>query len=274
MTTECSFQHPALSSRCTNIVQHRVPSTTPCPVPTRRRYSIVETHSTRSTRLQTFSQWPHSTPSRETMASSGWCYCRISDRVLCIYCDTICHGWQSMDDPREVHARLAPHCPFVLCMTPCDTTPAIANQTMKEEFRPSHPSMCELSRRMATFQSPAWKQASPTIEDFARAGFFYSGGENHVSCFYCGGSLSNWGLEDDPVVEHGRWFPLCTYARHLCGDQYHRKVQQAKNLRPKASSIDPNTLNRLVQARLDLPSVRQLLNQYSMSVVKHCIENQ
>ena len=32
-----------------------------------------------------------------------------------------------------------------------------------------------------------------------------------MRCFHCGGGLKNWQPDDDPWVEHGRWFPRCAY---------------------------------------------------------------
>ncbi|KAJ8029980.1 Baculoviral IAP repeat-containing protein 7-B [Holothuria leucospilota] len=51
----------------------------------------------------------------------------------------------------------------------------------------------------------------------ARAGFFYSGKGDQVTCFYCGGTLQNWKREDDPWVEHARLFRGCEWLRQQKG---------------------------------------------------------
>jgi hypothetical protein len=61
-----------------------------------------------------------------------------------------------------------------------------------------------------------------------RAGFFFTGTKTVVTCFYCNGSLQNWGANDNPMIEHARWFPHCAYAKQLCGVELHRKIQESK----------------------------------------------
>ena len=51
-----------------------------------------------------------------------------------------------------------------------------------------------------------------------------------VTCFCCNGSLHKWGANDNPMIEHARWFPNCIYAKHLCGNElYTEKFNQQKN---------------------------------------------
>jgi hypothetical protein len=135
--------------------------------------------------------------------------------------------------------------------------------------------MCEISRRQETFNNPAWTQTSPTAEELSLAGFYYAGTGNSVTCFYCGGSLHKWGENDSPKIEHARWFPNCLYAKHLCGDRLHTNIQITKQkLSNEKKTMDKETLIRLVNARLDLPNVQRLRSQYSLSVIKRCIEDQ
>lgn len=244
----------------------------------KKRQLLKEIDSIKTGRLQSYTNWPHFTPTREIMSSNGWFCCNVNDRTLCIYCNTICHNWTNTDDPYEVHARLAPECPFVLSISPSSSkdSPSINNHKLNENFQPCHISMCEMSRRQETFNNKTWTQTSPSIDDLALAGFFYSGTGNSVTCFYCGGSLHQWSVDDSPKIEHGRWFPDCLYAKHLCGDRLHAKIQISKKqlLKEKNNNIDKETLIRLVNARLDLPNVQRLRTQYRLSVIKRCIEDQ
>lgn len=41
------------------------------------------------------------------------------------------------------------------------------------------------------------------------AGFFYTKIGDGVRCYSCGGFLSQWNSQDDPVEEHNRFFPDC-----------------------------------------------------------------
>lgn len=236
--------------------------------------SLNELESIRHARLRTFSHWPHSLPSSESMASAGWFSCNVKDRVICIYCNLICHEWTVNDDPSEVHARLAPQCLFVQSMSSSTQSPKIMNSNLIEKLEPAHPKMAEPSRRQATFAHPSWTIESPSIDDLVRAGFYFSGLENIVTCFYCNGSLKRWGPKDIPMIEHARWFPNCHYARHLCGNRLYGKIQVSKKRLREETKVQNADLNRLVAARLDLPMVQRLRNQYSLGVIKRCIEDQ
>jgi hypothetical protein len=238
------------------------------------KYSLNESQSIRQARLHSLSHWPHLSPSCESMASSGWFACNVNDRVICIYCNTICHEWTINDDPIEVHIRLAPKCPFVLSMPPIERLPKIINDNFIEKFEPSHPGMAEISRREATFTDSTWTDTSPSIESLVRAGFFCPSIANTVTCFYCNGSLHKWGPNDNPMVEHARWFPNCTYAKHLCGNDLYNKIKASKKRLLPENNIKEDELSRLVAARLDLPVVQRLRSKYQMPIIKRCIEDQ
>ncbi|CAF4700910.1 unnamed protein product, partial [Rotaria sp. Silwood2] len=166
-----------------------------------------ESETIREVRIRSLSHWPRFIPNNESMISAGWFSCNVNDRVICIYCNTICHEWTNNDDPAEVHRRLAPKCPFVISMPSVNNSPKIINDTLEEKFQPSHPTMAEIS---------------------LRAGFFFTGVNNSMTCFYCNGSKHKWGPKDNPMIEYARWFPHCTYAKHLCGKQLYEKIQASK----------------------------------------------
>ncbi|CAF1085777.1 unnamed protein product [Rotaria sp. Silwood1] len=241
----------------------------------KKKYSLNESETIREVRIRSLSHWSHFTPSSKSMASAGWFSCNVNDRVICIYCNTICHQWTINDDPAEVHTRIAPQCPFVLSMPSKNNLPKIINDQLEEKFQPSHPQMAEISRREATFSNSNWKENSPSIESLVRAGFFFAGTDNSVTCFYCNGSLHKWGPNDNPMIEHARWFPDCTYAKHLCGNQLYQRIQTSKKkLILSENKIDKDQLTRLVKSRLDLPIVERLRSQYPLAIIKRCIEDQ
>jgi hypothetical protein len=91
------------------------------------------------------------------------------------------------------------------------------------------PAYAEIPKRYASFAT--WPNENlPFVDDLVRAGFFYTGTKTIVTCFYCNGSLRNWDLNDNPMVEHARWFPRCAYAKQLCGDELYRKIQESKRV--------------------------------------------
>ncbi|CAF4949358.1 unnamed protein product, partial [Rotaria magnacalcarata] len=61
----------------------------------------------------------------------------------------------------------------------------------------------EIPKRHASFST--WPNENlPSVENLVKAGFFFTGTKTIVTCFYCNGSLQNWGSNDNPIVEHAR----------------------------------------------------------------------
>ncbi|CAF1259245.1 unnamed protein product [Rotaria sordida] len=278
-------------------------------------YCLIEVEIMKEIRCRAFSHWPHQNVlSRTQMISAGFFYCNVGDRVICLYCNLICQQWTPhTDDPEEVHQTLSPLCPYVLFLlkTHQTSTVSILNDRTNNravtsnllrfneivQASASHRAYIEISKRQTSFNS--WPQEElPSVDDLVRAGFFYTGSKTIVTCFYCNGSLQNWGSKDNPLIEHVRWFPLCAYAKQLCDDELYRKVQESKRIhqeRTRTNQIekngnfsndhstnnsqlvipDENTLSRFVAARLDLPISQSLLNQnFKLSVIKRCWEDQ
>jgi hypothetical protein len=221
---------------------------------------LIEVETLKEIRRRTFSHWPHrQTPSSAQMISAGFLNCNVGDRVICLYCNLICQQWTPhTDDPQEVHQTLAPQCPFVLIMLKIrqTTVVSILNESSPNnsnvQSRPLdilrsneivHASAChvgyvEIPKRHASFASWPEEQSLPSVDDLVRAGFFYTGTKTIVTCFYCNGSLQNWGPNDNPTVEHSRWFPHCAYAKQLCGDELYRKIQESKRAAQGLSFIN------------------------------------
>ncbi|CAF3452021.1 unnamed protein product [Rotaria sp. Silwood1] len=289
--------------------------------------SLFESEKLQQIRKRTFSHWPHRTmPSQAQMIEAGFFNCNVGDRVICIYCNLICQQWTPhTDDACEVHKTLSPNCIYVKAklIRPEARSILIVNETAVgaasgshsstsnnpdlfrcNEFVPTaacHAAYTELPRRTASFAT--WPSENlPSVEDLVRAGFFYTGTKSIVTCFYCNGSLQNWGQNDNPMIEHARWFPHCAYAKQLCGVDLYRKIQESKRAqqerargnesKEKVSTIgmsgnntnsnsrqllipDESTLSRLVAARLDLPNSQSLLSKnFKLSIIKRCWEDQ
>ena len=220
----------------------------PCPT-----NNLCEAKQLENVRKRTFSHWPHRTvPSKAQMIEAGFFNCNVGDRVICIYCNLICQQWTPhTDDPCEVHKVISPQCIYVKAKllrretgtilivndtrteTNSESRPAGTNS--QQEFRGQglvntaacNPAYTEIPRRFASFAT--WSSENlPPVDDLVRAGFFYTGTKTIVTCFYCNGSLQNWGPNDNPTIEHARWFPHCAYAKQLCGDVLYRKIQESK----------------------------------------------
>ncbi|XP_075757174.1 baculoviral IAP repeat-containing protein 7 isoform X2 [Pelodiscus sinensis] len=81
-------------------------------------------------------------------------------------------------------------------------------------FQLSKADMRSEEKRLRTFQQ--WPESSPvSATDLAKAGFFFLGPDDRVQCFCCGGILWSWEAEDEPMREHGKFFPTCKF---ICGE--------------------------------------------------------
>ncbi len=203
--------------------------------------SLAEVDILKQVRKRTFSHWPHrSSPSSSQMIEAGFFNCNVGDRVICIYCNIICQQWTpNSDDPCEVHKTLSPKCSYVITMSTSLQTSSISiinEASTSVSPSPFHAivqtaacnaNYIEIPKRYASFAT--WSnERLPPVDDLVRAGFFFTGTKTIVTCFYCNGSLQNWGPNDNPMIEHARWFPHCAYAKQLCGAELHRKIQESK----------------------------------------------
>lgn len=101
------------------------------------------------------------------------------------------------------------------------------NHTNNQSHRgPRYPQYSITCIRLGTFQSwPTDIQQHP--ETLAESGFYYTGNDDHVRCFYCGIGLRNWDSEDNAFVEHARWSPECQYLKDKKGIDFINFVQDA-----------------------------------------------
>ena len=85
-------------------------------------------------------------------------------------------------------------------------------------------------KRLSSFIDVA-KFSSFEFETFANAGFFYAGTPDRTVCYYCGGGLRQWTENEDPWIEHGKWFPRCP----------HILIKRGKDFVDKCSEIRRST---------------------------------
>ncbi|XP_033740536.1 baculoviral IAP repeat-containing protein 7-B-like [Pecten maximus] len=84
---------------------------------------------------------------------------------------------------------------------------------------PRYPQYSDVWTRLNTFYNFP-RNSNQSTRSLAEAGFFYNGKSDCVWCFFCGGPLSNWKSDDDPWIEHARWYPDCHYLQGRRGQQY------------------------------------------------------
>ncbi|CAF1230151.1 unnamed protein product [Rotaria magnacalcarata] len=273
-------------------------------------HTLTEADSLQQVRRRTFSHWSHRTmPSSAQMIQAGFFNCNIGDRVICIYCNLICQQWAPhADDPCDVHKTLSPNCPYVRSklMRPANSPINVGDESSTQLNNnisrvPCNPTYSKIRERHASYAT--WPSVDfPRVCALVRAGFFYTGTRTIITCFYCNGSLQDCGPNDNPLIEHARWFPQCTYARQLCGEALYHQVQEPRLAQYESSSgneasgtIDPSAIlnnnlvthtqqslisdesimSTLVADRLDLPISKRLLKQnFELSIIKRCWEDQ
>lgn len=76
--------------------------------------------------------------------------------------------------------------------------------------QPKYPQYADKTARMDSFRH--WPPGTTqTPGQMIQAGFYYTGQGDLVRCFSCGQGLKNWDPDDDPWIEHARFFPDCNH---------------------------------------------------------------
>ncbi|XP_075820078.1 baculoviral IAP repeat-containing protein 7 isoform X2 [Microtus pennsylvanicus] len=89
---------------------------------------------------------------------------------------------------------------------------------------PAFPEMDSEDLRLASFYNwPPTAGIQP--EPLAAAGFFHTGQQDKVRCFFCYGGLQSWEQGDDPWTEHARWFPRCRFLLQSKGRHFVERIQ-------------------------------------------------
>ncbi|XP_045175859.2 uncharacterized protein LOC123536598 [Mercenaria mercenaria] len=194
-------------------------------------------------RLASFTKWFHKSPEPATLSQAGFFFTSQGDLVRCFQCGIGLKDFSDGDDPLFEHVRHSRQCPFLPKFLGADMLAAYQNHLqdvdpvynrrlqwaeIQEGTVPTydcrHPEYKALQERLSSFKRwPVEKKQAP--EQMAAAGLYHTGYEDHVRCFACDGGLRCWDPDDDPWVEHCRWFPACPYALQKKGGQYIALVQ-------------------------------------------------
>ncbi|KFP44120.1 Baculoviral IAP repeat-containing protein 7-B [Chlamydotis macqueenii] len=197
-------------------------------------------------RLRTFRQWPSTSPvSARDLVKAGFFFVGPRDEVQCFCCGGVLQDWRPGDCPIAEHLKFFPSCKFICgedvgnqAMFPLqeifDTVdgqflsllPGIDSEETALPNEPEYPEMVTEEMRLSTFQNwPQYTDMRP--EQLARAGFFYTGHDDVVTCFYCDGGMRNWSFGDDPWREHAKWYPECEFLLRSRGREFVSSVQES-----------------------------------------------
>jgi len=205
-------------------------------------------------RRKTFQvNWPYdntNTLSGIKMAQAGLYSVDDYDRVQCIFCRGSLHRWERDDVPMLEHAISFAFCRFVKGLS-CGnreyrsnmmagddlrnittfqsgrSDPGRRNGTISVDssslgistIRAAHIEYAPDASRLRTFTR--WPASSPIDKAvLCQAGFYFTGFDDQVRCFYCSGGLREWRITDDPWEEHARWFPDCAFLLQQKGQDY------------------------------------------------------
>ncbi|XP_052809741.1 baculoviral IAP repeat-containing protein 7-like isoform X2 [Mya arenaria] len=209
-------------------------------------------HCTHASRLQTYTGWPHSTPTPYSLASAGFFYTGKQDQVRCHHCGIGLKEFSPVDDPMTEHIRHADNCDFLIDMYGLDIWKQNRKQRLQDLLSDQNqglnrqnvsyrrPEFESYNTRLATFDR--WpREVSQRPIQLAEAGLYYTGVTDHVRCFACDGGLRNWEEGEDPWIEHCRWFPACPFVRGTKGDEFIALIQTINKEENKEHSEDIQT---------------------------------
>ncbi|XP_072932737.1 death-associated inhibitor of apoptosis 2-like isoform X2 [Epargyreus clarus] len=216
-----------------------------------------EMYKSDALRFLSFSNWTDTSVSRENLVSAGF-YHLGGGRLRCAWCTGELgpfSNFGSIGTPTQVHRMYFPHCEHAAeiernmrlredgprrtpksIMRRCAKNMALTGSGAEQNARvvaagsewrslgvvgggARHPTHAGLASRLATFDGwPADRAQDPRA--LADAGFFYTGVDDQVRCFYCDGGLGKWEAGDAPWSEHAHWFPHCGYVLLVKGQEF------------------------------------------------------
>ncbi len=223
-------------------------------------------------RLSTFAQWPKcGIISPSSLAKSGFYYEGQGDTVTCAFCRGSLSGWLRGEEADAEHRKhFGARC-RLLRGDLVDNVPhrgdnaahaypsLEAFNTMRRTNVTWTTRMRHEDERLSTFTRwPKHEIVSPSA--LAKAGFYFKGQGDTVTCAFCQGSLGEWGPGDEAEAEHRRHFGLsCRFLRGdladnvpLQGNQDRRNTSMhSESARlatykdwPKRSTVSPFCLAR------------------------------
>ena len=91
---------------------------------------------------------------------------------------------------------------------------------------PKYEEYSTLDSRKVSFIINEWNpKVAISIDSLAESGFFAIGLVDYVKCFHCDGGLCNWESEDEPWIEHAKWYPDCAFLKENKSDVFIKKCK-------------------------------------------------
>ncbi|KAI9745806.1 MAG: hypothetical protein M1818_000487 [Claussenomyces sp. TS43310] len=188
-------------------------------------------------------KWPHRFLSAEELASAGFFYQPSSegnDNVTCFLCRKSILGWEKEDVPLIEHLKLSPNCGWAIV-----ASIEANDENLLNEY-PASERMIEARR--ATFadkwpheHKKGWKCKTKQLVD---AGWIYKPTPEYddmAMCSYCNLGLDGWEPKDEPMEQHYKRNPDCTFFTLINNHQEQPMAKKAKGRKPRASRSSKNS---------------------------------
>ncbi|KAK3585136.1 hypothetical protein CHS0354_034265 [Potamilus streckersoni] len=204
-----------------------------------------------TTRLSTFRNWQHFLDPK-ILAENGFFYQGVGDTVTCHFCGIALMHWGPDDDALLEHLKYSPDCGYLLKSLGTGTIQQYLDQRkndvtagaysisnpVQQSLRssaeifvhncrtPRSPSYQSFGARVSSFAKfPNYNDIN--IQDIANAGFYYTGVDDMVRCYWCDLSLKEWEFGDDPYIEHAKYVPDCNHLMTTKGKQFITHIQRS-----------------------------------------------
>ncbi len=188
------------------------------------------------------------------LAEAGLYCLKDSDRVRCYSCNGTLSKWMDTDNPQAEHARHFPTCAFVKCQAA--SAQCLAAAQLPAGNAPVDPAtMSSLQARIASFaghEHPFTRKGINTLA-LAEAGLYCLKNKDHVCCYSCKKTLSNWMSTDNPQTEHARYFPDCALVKCQAASAQCPAAAQLPNT--ETLSVGMQNLNIASAANASTPAV-------------------
>ena len=93
---------------------------------------------------------------------------------------------------------------------------------------PKHPHFALKIHRLRTFDT--WSTHNHVSKtELIDSGFFYSGNDDTVKCFYCDLVLSGWSMNEVPWIEHAKKFTQCDFLIQMMGESFITAVELGRH---------------------------------------------
>ncbi|XP_054716201.1 death-associated inhibitor of apoptosis 1-like [Uloborus diversus] len=231
---------------------------------------LFETMKYEVNRLLSYkNKWPCNFIKSEELAEAGFFYLQVEDKVQCPFCHVIIYSWKYGDKPLREHMKKFPKCPFLMSVEvgnipitrnnspsrsklPPQNVHAPSTSFQYTSYKPKHPKMADIQRRLLSFKE--WPLVTIEPDDLAECGLYYTGIADVVTCFFCGGSLGNWEVDDDPWEEHSKHFGQCLFLS-LAKRDLSKKKGRTYKAAPKV--FEPKPISSSPRASFDSRSSRK-----------------